>query len=221
MRRTADPALGPLHGLHAAPCARRGPDVSHQRALHRMAVGPRRNHCRGGGQRRIEQRGIETAERGDTGCRTDRGKRRMRVEHKRLGRERARKTRRDLIAEHQRAQRFLGRCAGRLGFGDQCRDRVKPRMAGGAAVAFIEFAPIRRSAVRDRGGKAVRLPTASVEDRRLLAPGARDHPILQLDHLRLVARSDDRGDVVAQHGRGTPHDRFGNIAHRNGRHPLA
>ena len=84
-------------------------------------------------------------------------------------------------------------------------------MAGRGTIAFVEFKPIGGHGVGHGGIDAGDACVAAAEHRRLVMACALDHPAVETRHFRLVARTDHRGQIVGQHGRGTRQHRPGNV----------
>ena len=104
--RTRDATARPFDGHQARPGALRRPDIAHQRACDQVRARRRIDQGRGGGDGIEHRTGIEPLQQRRCRCRADRRIAAVRLHVEGALLPAARDTRHDLVAEHDRAQKF-------------------------------------------------------------------------------------------------------------------
>ena len=152
---TADAHLGPVSGAHAHPCARRGPRIAHQGALHSGVKRASKGH-RGSTSHAVLQALCIVPTHQRHGHRSaDGGKCRMRV-HVKTGEGVGQgKSGGHLIGHGHRPEHLFDTGIASLGFGQQSRQGVGPTVTGRIAKTFVEFAPGDGHAIGAGSGIAV------------------------------------------------------------------
>ncbi|MCX7158073.1 MAG: hypothetical protein NT176_02650 [Proteobacteria bacterium] len=74
-------------------------------------------------------------------------------------------------------------------------------MARCRAVAFVQFEPVGSHPVGHRRLAPARAGAVTTKHRGLRQAGPREHLLVEAGDLRLVARTNDRAEVVGQHAR--------------------